>query len=135
MWSPLIIVFFLESFNLSTIWTSAKRPEGGAINEFYWTNSGKPLVYENWREDQPYTAISYSDCVSITKEFQYKWDDTSCQYMFFTTLCEWWGILQLEWICAGSILQLKGLCFNTLINCFRFVKNPKIKLFLPFRKS
>ncbi|KAK2141925.1 hypothetical protein LSH36_1016g00003 [Paralvinella palmiformis] len=63
----LAYVELYESFNLSTIWTSAKRPEGGAINEFYWTNSGKPLVYENWREDQPYTASFDSDCVSITK--------------------------------------------------------------------
>ena len=79
----------LEAFKLSNIWTSAKRPNGGAKNEFYWTHSGKSLVYTNWRDGQPYRGANDSDCVAISKDFDYKWDDNTCKYMHITALCEW----------------------------------------------
>ncbi|KAK2164410.1 hypothetical protein LSH36_64g06043 [Paralvinella palmiformis] len=78
-----------ELFNLSKIWTSAKRPKGGARYEFYWTNSGKPLVYQNWHASQPFSAFNDSDCVLMSKTYRYKWDDNRCKSIHCTALCEW----------------------------------------------
>jgi len=130
-WSHLVISsFFVESFNFSTIWTSGKRPEGGARNEFYWTNSGKPLVYENWRKGQPYRGASDSDCVTISKKLQYKWNDSGCISNHYTALCEWWGILHQGINLRILFLHFRILYFNTLITCFRVIRILKIKLFL-----
>ncbi|KAK2140743.1 hypothetical protein LSH36_1262g00001 [Paralvinella palmiformis] len=78
---------YAESF--TSFWTSAKRPNGGERNEFYWTNSGERVTYTNWKPTEPYPGSITSNCVWLLKCNSYMWSDHNCLDNTVVALCEW----------------------------------------------
>ncbi|KAK2139682.1 hypothetical protein LSH36_1658g00008 [Paralvinella palmiformis] len=63
---------------INEVLLGGRRPDNGNITEFYWQPSGVPISYSRWRPGQPHPGNDDCNCIMITMEHDWLWDDNGC---------------------------------------------------------
>ncbi|KAK2140842.1 hypothetical protein LSH36_1232g00004 [Paralvinella palmiformis] len=56
-----------------------RRPDNGNATEFYWQPSGIPISYSRWFIGQPYAGNDDCNCIMITINTNWLWEDNGCR--------------------------------------------------------